>query len=1144
MRALALEHLVSNSVGVYGDVLLDRGIEVNRVRLDLGEPLPDWRDYDLLVVMGGGMSAYEDHLYPWLAAEKRAIREAVEAGLPYFGVCLGSQLLASALGARVFKGPEPELGVSPVLLCDAARSDPVFRGFPPDLEVFEWHSDTFDLPEGAVRLARSSRYENQAIRFGQTAYAIQCHLETSLKDVQHWFDAWPSLGETFETRYGRGSLAEFLKEYERSVPLLQQTARRLFSSWLENALAHGRSPASANSGAAVSGQPLLGRARELNRIDRLLDEARARHSGTIVIRGETGMGKTAVLDAVAGRAQGLRVIRISGSEDLADRPYAGLEHLCRPLLDGIDALPATLRQALQATLGLAAAEKSDRLYAYAGGLWLLAAAAEKEPLLVCVDDAHLLDDASLMALTFIAGRIEAEGIALLIATGGDAARFHKAHVIELQPLDRGASLIHLKRLFGDELSPAVTAEVAQVACGNPLALREIPLSLAPDRRAGKAELGNALLTLGSAERAILARIATLAEKARRGLLVTALGHGENDATIARALQAAGVSLEELSQAEDARLVEIADGRVSFRHPIIRSTVRYSALRSEQRAAHAALAHATSSDSSIWHAARAATGPDETIAAALEGLAQRMVARMANLVAARALELSSRLSPDRAGRARRLVAAAEAAARFGHVYAAIDHVEAALPELDDAGSRAAADLLLGRLLARSGSAARARDLLVKGAARIERSDRAKAGRLLAAAVMPALRAGTPARAYEIAKQAHELAKEGPTEAAALIVLGTALTFIGDPDTGRAHLLRAAEFRDQLHSEPQMRAYLGAGFRLVGEFDRARDILVELIGNARSYGEFGLLPYALTRLADVDLDQGQWPAARASLTEAISLAREMGRAADLGLALGSLGSLDAAQGRAVDCRRRAGEAIALAQRLGAGSRLDRAVPGLGLLALGFGDLESAIEHFAHMRRMQSEQGWSDAAVLPHRTRGLVEALVGAGRIAEARDAISVFEQDVRRAKRPSALAALACCRGLVAGPDEVDAFFAESLSYGADVTGPFERARTLLDYGRRLREIGRPQDAVPHLTSALTAFTELRAEPWLAQALSELKASSAAPLTSITDAHAGAGDRKLQLALALARGETPEMAAEHLLLTVPTARHLWGNLLDRQ
>jgi hypothetical protein len=159
-----------------------------------------------------------------------------------------------------------------------------------------------------------------------------------------------------------------------------------------------------------------------------------------VICGETGVGKTALLDAAAERADGMRVLRVSGVEDVSERPYAGFEELCRPLFGGIDALPDTLRQALSATLGLGTAERGDRFAAYAGAMWLLAAAAEEDPLLVCVDDAHLLDDASLEALAFIAGRIGAEGIALLIATGGDPGTFGAAEIVELQPLDRAASL--------------------------------------------------------------------------------------------------------------------------------------------------------------------------------------------------------------------------------------------------------------------------------------------------------------------------------------------------------------------------------------------------------------------------------------------------------------------------------------------------------------------------------------------------------------------------------------------------------------------------------------------------------------------------------------------------------------------------------
>ena len=1142
MRALALEHLHSNPVGVYGDVLLGRGIEVHRVRLDLGEALPDWREYDLLVVMGGGMSVYEEDAYPWLVAEKRAIREAVAMGCPYFGVCLGSQLLASALGSRVFRGPEPELGVNPVFLCEAARRDPVFRAFPPDVEVFEFHSDTFDLPDGAVRLARSSRYENQAFHVGRTAYAIQCHLEPSLDDARNWFDEMPSLAETFEARYGRGSIAGFLEEYARSMPLLQQTARQLFRRWLENALVHGR-PASAASGvgtATVSDEGLLGRAREQERIHRLLDEARAGRSGTIVICGETGLGKTALLDAAAEHADGMRVLRVSGVEDVSERPYAGFEELCRPLLGGIGALPDTLRQALSATLGLAAAERGDRFAAFAGALWLLAAAAEKDPLLVCVDDAHLLDDASLEALAFIAGRIGGEGIALLVATGGDPRMFGVAEIVELQPLDRAASLTLLERSFGNELSPTVVAEVVNVARGNPLALREIPLSLTPGQRVGSVPLGDALLTCRSAEHAILARISALGEDARRALLIVALSYGEDGAAIARALQTARLSLEELRPAQEAALLAISGGGFSFPHPLVRSTVVYGALCSERRAAHAAVAGASNSDSSIWHAALAAPGPDERIAASLEDAARRALSRHAHSAAARALELAARLSPARAKRARRLVGAAEAAALAGHIYAAVDHVETALPQLDEGESRAAAELLLGNLLARSGSASRARDLLLDGAARCEASDRPAAARLLAAAVIPALRAGSPARACEIGQRALELAEGGPIEAAAALMLGTALTFNGDPRNGRALLLRAIELREQLRAEPQLRAYLGAGLRLAGEHDLARDVLAQLIASARSLGAFGLLPYALVRLADVEIDTGHWPAAHAALTEAASLARETGQGADQGLASGALAWLDAAQGRAVDCRRHAGEAIALAVRLGAGSRLDRAVPALGLLALGCGELDAAIEHLAEVRKTQLEQGWCDAAVPPHRTRDLIEAYVRAGRVAEAEREVSIFEQETRQTERPSALAALACCRGLLASPEMVDKHFREALAHGSEGVGPFEHARTLLGYGRRLREVGRAAEAVEHLECAFMGFAQLGAEPWLVQARGELEACGAIPPNLPPDPLSGLGERELQVALARARGETPVEAAEHLLMTVPTVKQLWGQV----
>lgn len=414
MRALALEHLHSNPLGVYGDVLADRGIDVDRVLLDRGDPLPDWRVYDLLVVMGGGMSAYDDEAYPWLAAEKRAIREAVSAGVPYFGVCLGSQLLASALGARVYLGPEPELGVIPVFLCEAARHDPVFRGLPPDLEVFQWHCDTFTLPDGATRLARSPRYENQAFRYGEVAYAIQCHLETTLEEVQDWFATWPSLGETFEGRYGQGSFEAFLDEYATSIPRLRASARQLFRRWLESALANGTRAVSRRNLPIAEGDGLLSRDADRARVRALIAGARAGRGGTLTVVGPPGSGKTALLAAVERDLVEIRVLRTTGVERVAEQPLAGLDALCRPVFDLLPDLPVAQATALAIALGERGDGRppDDRFAVYAGAASLLAIASRSQPLLVLADDAHLLDEPSREAIEFIASRVADCAIAI------------------------------------------------------------------------------------------------------------------------------------------------------------------------------------------------------------------------------------------------------------------------------------------------------------------------------------------------------------------------------------------------------------------------------------------------------------------------------------------------------------------------------------------------------------------------------------------------------------------------------------------------------------------------------------------------------------------------------------------------------------
>ena len=233
LRALVLEHWRSDAFVVYGEVLLSvrsRSTGYSRAR---STELPDWRDYDLILALGGPASVYEEDAYPWLVGEKRLIREAVDSGVPYFGVCFGAQLLASALGAEVYLGPAPELGLSHVFLTEAARRDPVFRGFPRDLEVFEWHRDAFELPLGAERLARSPRYGNQAMRVGRVAYGVQCHFEKSAEDITRALEATPAFLDDLEKRQGRHALSAFLESYAVLVPFLQQTAKQMLRRWLE-----------------------------------------------------------------------------------------------------------------------------------------------------------------------------------------------------------------------------------------------------------------------------------------------------------------------------------------------------------------------------------------------------------------------------------------------------------------------------------------------------------------------------------------------------------------------------------------------------------------------------------------------------------------------------------------------------------------------------------------------------------------------------------------------------------------------------------------------------------------------------------------------------------------------------------------------
>jgi len=227
VRALVLQHIACEPPGLYEDILMERGATIRRVELDEGQPLADWRGFDLIIAMGGPMSVNDDATLPWLTDEKRFIREAVEAGVPFFGACLGVQLLAAALGARVYAGPKPEVGLLAIGLTQAGRNDPVLAGLPPRLFAVQFHGDSFDLPAGAVRLASSERYPNQAFRWNR-AYGVQFHLEVSPLMVAAWLDV-PEYAAYLDHALGPGGGTRLLRDIESRSDELLLYGRRLFS---------------------------------------------------------------------------------------------------------------------------------------------------------------------------------------------------------------------------------------------------------------------------------------------------------------------------------------------------------------------------------------------------------------------------------------------------------------------------------------------------------------------------------------------------------------------------------------------------------------------------------------------------------------------------------------------------------------------------------------------------------------------------------------------------------------------------------------------------------------------------------------------------------------------------------------------------
>ena len=488
---------------------------------------------------------------------------------------------------------------------------------------------------------------------------------------------------------------------------------------------------------------LRGRLDELGFLDRLIDAVRAGESRALVLSGEAGVGKSALLDYVAGHAAGCRVVRATGVQSEMELAFAGLQQLCKPLLDHLDRLPGPQREALQIAFGLSAGAAPDRFLVGLAVLSLLSDAAEQQPLLCLVDDEQWLDDASAQALGFAARRLEAESVGLVVAARQPSGHMAGLPELVVEGLREDDARALLDSVLTGPLDARVRDRIVAETRGNPLALLELPRGLTPAELAGGFGFAGAAPISGRVEDSFRRRVLALPDQSRRLLLVAAADPTGDPGLVWRAAGFLGIGAEAATPAAEAGLVEFG-AWVTFRHPLVRTAVYRSASPVQRQDVHRALAEVTNPrddpDRRAWHRAQAAAGPDEDVAGELERSAGRAQARGGLAAAASFLERAALLTPEPVRRAQRLLAAARAKYAAGALDAALGLLVAVEAGPPDALRAAEVEHLRGQIAAlqrRSGDGAR---LLLSAARRLERLDAALARETYLEALAVAVWAG--------------------------------------------------------------------------------------------------------------------------------------------------------------------------------------------------------------------------------------------------------------------------------------------------------------------------------------------------------------------------------------------------------------------
>jgi DNA-binding CsgD family transcriptional regulator len=892
-------------------------------------------------------------------------------------------------------------------------------------------------------------------------------------------------------------------------------------------------------GAPVTiGHVLFGRKAECAAVEGLIAATGSSRSGALVVRGEPGVGKSALLEHAIEQAADMRVLRWGGIEAECELAFAALHQLVRPILDCRAQLAEPQAAALAGALGLSRASVVDRFLIGVAVLSLLAEAAEDAPLVCVIDDAQWLDRPSTDALTFAARRLDAEGVVLVFAArDGELRRFEAQGLPELTLEGLGAEAAGslLAERVPSKLAAGVRDRVVESAGGNPLALIELAGLLSAGQLAGRAPLPDPLPHSAQIEQIYLDRARQLPAPAQLLLLLVAADDTGSLATVLDAASALRVEPEALDAAEAAGLVRASHARVEFRHPLVRSTVYADATFAQRQTVHRALADVFAgeqdADRRAWHLAAASPGHDDEVAHELEQTARRARRRSGFAAAARALERAAELSSDDEARGRRLVAAAQDAWLAGGPDQALEMLDRARGLVSDLLVRADLMHLRGTVELRCGVPAEAATILAAGAAEVAPIAPTKAIEMLAEAAQAASYAGDAAQIVEFGRRAAALpADDDPDRRfTVMVIVGVGNLLAGNPARGAPQLREAlglaAGFQD-----PRRLVHAGACAGYIGEEVTEHELYGRAVARAREFGAVATLPYVLEYLARSEAVDGRYAAAAAHATEGLRLARETGQQNSVCHLLASLALIAALQGRADECRAHATQALELATARGLGYQSALAEWALARLDLGLGQPAEALARLAGLAAAGPGTGHPFVKLVS--APELVEAAVRTGDAATAQAALGEFERFARETATPWALALLARCCGLLAAGDAAERHFLEALRLHGEGARPFDRARTELVFGEYLRRDGRRTQARAHLRSALDGFERLGAGAWAERARDELRASGETARKRSPSALDQLTPQELQITRLVAEGATNKEVATRLFLSPRT------------